>query len=68
MTTTVKVHVNGRYKADVNVTYANGHTEKVTVEGNYEGSPNPSGGRSFSCYPAPVIFWVSEKEAVPEPK
>lgn len=64
MTCTVKVHVNGKYKADVIVTYANGAQEKTTVEGNYEGSPNPSGERSFSCYPAPVTFWVSEKEAV----
>lgn len=66
MTTTVKVHVNGRYRADVTVTYGNGHTEQVVVEGNYDGSPNPSGERSFSCYPAPVTFVVSEKEAVPE--
>src|SRR5258708_31423811 len=46
MTTTVKVHVNGRYRADVKVTYGNGHTEQCVVEGNYEGSPNPSGERS----------------------
>jgi len=64
MTTTVKVHVNGKYRADVVVTYANGHVVKDVVEGNYEGSPNPGGEKSFSCYPDPVSFWVSEKEAV----
>ncbi len=66
MTTTVKVHVNGRYKADVKVTYANGTVHEAVVEGNYEGSPNPSGEQSFSCYPAPVTFVISEKEAVSE--
>jgi len=66
MTITVKVHVNGRYRANVKATYANGHVHEAVVEGNYEGSPNPSGEQSFSCYPQPVTFEVSEKEAVPE--
>lgn len=65
MTTTVKVHVNGRYRAKVKQTRADGTTEETTVEGNYEGSPNPSGERSFYLsHPAQATFEISE-ESVP---
>ena len=44
MTTSVKVHVNGRYRATVK----QDELEPVVVEGNYDGSPNPSGERTFN--------------------
>jgi hypothetical protein len=58
MTTTVKVHVNGRYRAKVVQKNADGNViADVTVEGNYEGSPNPSGERSFHlAHPATASF------------
>jgi hypothetical protein len=62
MTTTVKVHVNGRYRAFV----TQDGNEPVVVEGNYEGSPNPSGETSFALYhPANSTFQIRE-EAVPD--
>jgi hypothetical protein len=67
MTTSVKVHVNGRYRAKV--THKNNAGEVVTtaiVEGNYEGSPNPSGEETFHLqHPAHSTFEVVE-EAVPD--
>ncbi|UPT93904.1 hypothetical protein J4G48_0031840 [Bradyrhizobium barranii subsp. apii] len=58
MTTTVKVHVNGRYRATVK----QDDREPVIVEGNYEGSPNPSGERSFHLpHPASGKFEISEE-------
>jgi len=68
MTTTVKVHVNGRYRATVKQTNASGlkQPDPVVVEGNYQGSPNPSGEHSFYLsHPAHSTFDISE-EAVPE--
>lgn len=67
MTTTVKVHVNGRYRAAVIITRADGvENDPVIVDGNYAGSPNPSGEYSFSLYhPAVARFDVVE-QAVPE--
>jgi hypothetical protein len=67
MTTTVKIHVNGRYRATVVQTRADGvKNDPVIVEGNYTGSPNPSGEHSFHLYhPAVASFEVTE-EAVPE--
>lgn len=63
MTTNVKVHVNGRYVATV----TQGVREPVEVHGNYDGSPNPSGERSFTLgHPASETFEISER-AVPEP-
>ncbi len=44
MTTSVRVHVNGRYRATV----TQDELPPVVVEGNYEGSPNPSGERYFT--------------------
>lgn len=67
MTTTVKIHVGGRYRATVVQTHADGtKNAPIVVEGNYEGSPNPSGEYSFHLYhPAVASFDVTE-EAVPE--
>ena len=45
MTTSVKIHVNGRYKAEV----TRNLEVPITVHGNYEGSPNPSGE---------MVFWL----------
>lgn len=68
MTTTVKVHVNGRYRATVRKTNANGSVEEKIVDGNYAGSPNPSGEAHFGLYhPASATFEISE-EYVPEEK
>ena len=69
MTTTIKVHVNGRYRATVTHTPASGVSERpVVVEGNYEGSPNPSGEHSCHLHhPAHGNFTTTE-EAVPEPQ
>lgn len=62
MTTTVKVHVNGRYRAMVK----QDDRPPVVVEGNYEGSPNPSGEKAFYLpHPAKGTFEISE-EAVPQ--
>lgn len=59
MTTTVKVHVNGKYRAKV---VQNGSVE-VTVEGNYNGG---SGEKSFYLsHPADAVFRITE-EAVAE--
>lgn len=58
MTTTVKVHVNGRYRATVK----QDDREPVIVEGNYDGG---SGERSFTLpHPATGTFVITE-EAVP---
>jgi hypothetical protein len=67
MTTSIKIHVNGRYRATVVQTNADGvEALPIVVEGNYEGSPNPSGEHSFHLYhPAIASFAVTE-EAVPE--
>ena len=62
MTTSVKIHVNGRYRAKVK--RSNG--EETVIEGNYEGSPNPSGEHSFSLpHPATDTFEITE-EVVPD--
>lgn len=67
MTTTVKIHVGGRYRATVIQTNADGvKGAPVVVDGDYAGSPNPSGDYSFHMYhPAVASFEVTE-EAVPE--
>lgn len=69
MTTTIRIHVNGRYKATVKQTTGVGTImDPVVVHGNYEGSPNPSGERFFNLsHPATSIFEVTE-EQVPEPE
>ena len=70
MTTSVKVHVNGRYRATVKQTMADGTPLKpVVVEGNYEGSPNPSGENVFwLTHPASSTFEISEEYVPEEPK
>lgn len=70
MTTTVKVHVNGRYRATVIQKTAEGVTVGSTVvEGNYDGSPNPSGERSFYLsHPATASFDITEESVPDEPK
>lgn len=64
MTTTVKVCVNGRYRATVIMTDADGSKQDpVIVEGNYEGSPNPTGERAFQMYhPAVASFAITEEQ------
>jgi hypothetical protein len=68
MTTTIKVHVNGRYRATVTQVNGDGRQfEPVVVEGNYEGSPNPSGEWTFGLpHPAAATFEITE-EPVPIP-
>lgn len=54
MTTTVKVHVNGKYRATVK----QDDKEPVEVEGNYNGG---SGEKSFYLpHPAKGTFEISE--------
>jgi hypothetical protein len=55
MTTTVKVHVNGQYRATVK----QGALEPVIVEGNYNGG---SGEKSFYLlHPANSTFVITEE-------
>jgi hypothetical protein len=55
MTTTVKVHVNGKYRATVK----QDGNDPVTVEGNYNGG---SGEKSFYLpHPAKATFEISEE-------
>ena len=62
MTTAVKVQVNGRYRATVKQS----GLDPVIVEGNYDGSPNPSGEKVFWLpHPATATFEITE-ELVPE--
>ena len=56
MTTTVKVHVNGKYRATVKQDGG----APVTVEGNYNGG---SGEKSFYLpHPAKATFDISEEQ------
>lgn len=60
MTTSVKVHVNGRYRATVK----QDDLDPVIVEGHYEGSPNPSGEHTFwlrGSHPTQGKFEVTEE-------
>jgi hypothetical protein len=67
MTTTVKIHVNGRYRAKVVQVDAEGdRSETIVVEGNYEGSPNPSGEYSFHLFHPAIASFEVKEEAVPE--
>lgn len=69
MTTTVKIHVNGRYRTTVIQTDINGkRVAEEVIEGNYEGSSNPSGEKSFwLTHPAHGTFEIHE-EYIPEEK
>jgi hypothetical protein len=62
MTTTVRVHVNGRYKATVR----QDSKEPVEVHGNYDGSPNPSGERFFTLEHLRSNKFVISEEDVPQ--
>jgi len=60
MTTSVRVHVNGRYRATV----TQDDLLSVVVEGNYDGSPNPSGEQTFwlrGSHPTAGKFEVVEE-------
>ena len=58
MTTTIKVHVNGKYRATVK----QDDLEPVVVEGNYNGG---SGEKSFYLpHPAKGTFEISEEYVV----
>ena len=70
MTTTVKVFVNGRYRATVIQTHDGlVPCKPVIVEGNYEGSPNPTGEKHFYLsHPAHAVFEVTEEYVPEQPK
>lgn len=70
MTTSVKVHVNGRYRATViHKNATGGIISKTIVHGNYEGSPNSSGEETFHLqHPAHGIFEVTEAQVHEDPK
>ena len=59
MTTSVRIHVNGRYRATV----TQDELSPVVVEGNYDGSPNPTGYAHFNLgsHPAKSTFVVEEE-------
>jgi hypothetical protein len=60
MTTSVRVHVNGRYRATV----TQDDLPPVIIEGNYEGSPNPTGTHFFNLrgsHPTAGTFKVVEE-------
>ena len=58
MTTTVKIHVNGKYRAIVK----QDDLDPVTVEGNYNGG---SGEKHFYLpHPAKATFEISEEYVV----
>ena len=64
MTTSVRIHVNGRYRATVK----QDDRPPVIVEGNYEGSLNKGGEHVFNLpHPAKSTFEITE-EQVPEDK
>lgn len=60
MTTTVKIHVNGAYRARVDITYKDGSTEMHTIDaaGERQGKE-----QSFSLrHPADATFHIVEEE------
>lgn len=60
MTTTVKIHVGGKYRAHVNVSHASGEQEEHIVDG--DGVEGASGEQSFYLrHPADAVFKVSEE-------
>lgn len=62
MTTSIKIHVNGRYRAKVEMNHMNGQSTVDVVEGNYEGSSNPSGEKVYYLsHPADATFRVTEE-------
>lgn len=62
MTTTITLHVNGRYRA-----YVKQDSDPwVTVEGNYDGSPNPDGRKTFNLRHASSNKFVVNEESIDE--
>lgn len=63
MTTTVKIHVNGRYRAIVKQTKVDGTVlPDVVIEGAYDRSPNPTGEMTFNLgHPATTMFEIVEE-------
>lgn len=59
MTTSVKIHVGGKYRAHVSVTQADGVQEEHTVDG--DGVAGASGEQSITLrHPADAIINISE--------
>ena len=61
MTTTVKVHVNGRYRATVK----QDDRDPVIIEGNNEGGTEKA---FYLSHPAKATFEISEEQIPNEPK
>lgn len=65
MTTTVKIHVGGKYRAHVAISHADGAQEEHVVDGN--GVEGATGERSFHLrHPADATFKVSEEPVTDE--
>jgi len=64
MTTTITLHVNGRYVAKVK----QDELDWVEVHGNYEGSPNPDGKRTFNLRHNTSNKFVVNEEYLEEKK
>lgn len=58
MTTTVKVHVNGRYRTTVKQTYPDGRIVSDTIEGTNEGGTEKS---YYLGHPARCTIELSEE-------
>jgi len=60
MTTTVKVYVNGKYRAHVKISHASGDQEEHIVDGN--GVEGAAGQMAFNLrHPADATFHISEE-------
>ena len=60
MTTTVTVHVGGKYRAHVKIAHAEGSQEEHSIDG--DGIEGASGEQSFRLRnPADAIFKISEE-------
>ena len=59
MTTTVKIHVGGKYRAHVAISHADGMQEEHTVDG--DGVEGASGEQTVTLHhPADAIIKISE--------
>ena len=64
MTTTVKIHVGGKYRAQVEVTHADGAQESHTVDGDgvEQGAQGSTNERSITLrHPADATIRVTEE-------
>ena len=64
MTTTVKIHVGGKYRAHVEVAHADGARETHTIEGDgaETGEQGASSERTINLrHPADATFKISEE-------